>query len=159
MFCALSAAVYLWPLEVATVRLPRQNDRLITAMLWEAGDQIRLRYRHSVELTWVEGRFAVGPDLRLLAVETRMQSVGSGLPNAFFERTQQQDDLLVVDEKRKPIGSLRFYLVPVNQTHLTVAGQTVDVAGFEAGTLIEVAAQKAYLLDWFLWRVAGIAFD
>ena len=148
----------LWPLQSVTVRLPKENDQLIAAVHVSTRDDIRLSYRHSVELTRVEGLFRVDTKSRLLAVETRMESTGTGLPNTSLARTTSKNGWLVVDEQNKPLDSLRFFVVPINQTQLFIAGQPVGIDVLEGGTLIEIAAQKIRLIRWILWIVGGIPF-
>ena len=86
--CLVVIGAALWPIRIVTVTLPKENNRLIASIRVGDEDSIRLIYRHSVELTEVEGRFKIGPDSEILAVETRMESVGTGLPNAHPERTR-----------------------------------------------------------------------
>jgi len=147
-----------WPVQVVKVRLPKQGNRLIAAIRVGSEDLVSLTYRHSVELTEVEGRFKVGPRSELLAVETRMESVGSGLPNAFPGRTVVRNGWLVVDEGRRPVGSIRFFVVPINRIRLSIADRPVDLSGLETGTLIQVAAERTHLIYWLLWSVAGLEF-
>lgn len=148
----------LWPLQSVTVRLPKKNDRLIAAFHVNPRDNIRLSYRHSVELTRVEGLFRVDAKSRLLAVETRMESTGTGLPNTFPGRTTFENGWLVVDEQKKPLDSLRFFVAPINQTQLFIAGRSIDIDALESGTLVEVAAQKIRMYQWVLWSIGGIPF-
>ncbi len=148
----------LWPLQSVTVRLPKKNDQLIAAVHVSPRDDIRLSYRHSVELTRVEGVFRVDAKSRLLAVETRMESTGTGLPNTSPGRTTFENGWFVVDEQNKPLDSLRFFVVPINQTRLFIADQSIDIDALQSGTLIEVAAQRIRMFQWVLWRVGGIPF-
>ena len=57
--------ILLWPVQLVTVRLPKMDDDLVAAYRVSAEDLIRLAYRHSVELTGVEGRFKVDADSEL----------------------------------------------------------------------------------------------
>lgn len=148
--------IAFWPIHVVKVSLPKQNGRLVAAIRVSTDDVISLTYRHSVELTAVEGRFRVGPRSGLLAVETRMESVGSGLPNAFPDRTRMENGWMVVDEKQKPIGPLRFYVVPINQTRLKIADRSIDLTHLEPGALIQVDAERTHLLYWFWWAFVGV---
>jgi len=148
----------LWPLQSVTVRLPKKNDQLITAVHVSTRDDIRLSYRHSVELTRVEGLFRVDAKSRLLAVETRMESTGTGLPNTSPARTTIENGWLVVDEQNKPLDSLRFFVVPINQTQLFIAGRSIDIDVLEGGTLIEIDVQRVRMFQWVLWSVGGIPF-
>ncbi len=158
--CSLMVvALSVWSLKAVSVVLPKEAGRLIYATIVDQDDEIRLRYRHSVELTWVEGLFKVDQNARLLAIETKMESVGTGLPNTASDRTRLEDGQIVVDEKYQPLASLRFYLVPINQTRLMIAGQKVHIDDLEEGTLIEIAARNVSALKWLLWRYAAIPFN
>jgi len=143
----------VWPVQIVTVMLPKEEGRRIAVVRVGARDTITLRYRHSVERTWVEGHFAVGPTSELLALETRIESVGTGLPNAVPEKTTKRNGWLVIDEGRKPMDSIRFFIVPINQTRLTVADQLVPLTRLEEGTLIEVTACKTRLMKWLLLKI------
>jgi hypothetical protein len=143
----------VWPVQIVTVMLPKEEGRRIAVVQVRARDTITLRYRHSVERTWVEGHFAVGPTSELQALETRIESVGTGLPNAFPERTTKQIGWLVIDEGRKPMDSIRFFIVPINQTRLTVADHVIPLARLEGGSLIEVTAGKTSMIQWLLLKL------
>jgi hypothetical protein len=49
------------------------------------------------------------------------------------------------------MDSIRFFIVPINQTRLTVAGQVIPLARLEGGSLIQVTAGKTPLLKWLLF--------
>ena len=149
--CLIVIGAAFWPVQIVTVSLPKENDRQIAAVRAGGDDIISLSYRHSVELTAVEGRFKVGPESEILAVETRMESVGTGLPNASPERTKTEDGWLVVDEELRPVGPIRFFMVPINKTRLTIAGQSIDLMNLRAGTLVQVSAERIFLIAW-LWN-------
>ena len=149
----LIIGLVIWPVQIVTVTLPKEEGRRIAVVRVGARDTITLRYRHSVERTWVEGHFAVGPTSELLALETRIESVGTGLPNAHPERTTKRNGWLVIDEGRKPMDSIRFFIVPINQTRLTVAAQVIPLARLEGGSLIEVTAGKTRLIKWLLLKL------
>jgi len=148
----LLAGLGLWPVEIVTVRLPRADNQVIAAIRVGEEDRIVLTYRHSVELSTVEGIFKVGEDFRLQAVETRMESVGTGLPNAEPVRTKIQNGWQVVDEGLKPIETLRFFIVPINRPRLTIAGRAVDLSSIPGGTLIEIAAGKMIAAVYLFYR-------
>lgn len=148
----------LWPLQSVTVRLPKKNDQLLAAIHISPRDDIRLSYRHSVELTRVEGLFKVDAKSQLLAVATRMESTGTGLPNTSPERTTIENGWLVVDEQKKPLDSLRFFVVPINQAQLFIAGQSVDIDALEGGTLVEIEVQRIRMFQWVLWVAADVPF-
>jgi len=149
--------VSLWPVHVVTVRLPRHNNRLFWAGRVAADDFIRLTYRHSVELTQVEGWFQVAPRSGFETVETRMESVGTGLPNTFAERTTRDGRWLVVDERRKPLETLRFFCTPVNRVRLFIGQRPVDLTSLGPYVLISLDANRRSLLFywWCLIQLAG----
>ena len=151
VFGLLLIGAAFWPIQMATVSLPKENNRLIAAVPVGNEDMIRLAYRHSVELTAVEGRFRVGPESEILAVETRMESVGTGLPNAVPERTRTENGWLVVDEGQKAVGTIRFFMVPINKTRLVIADRPIDLSRLKAGTTVQVSAERRSLISW-LWK-------
>ena len=148
--CLIVIGAGIWPVRIVSVTLPKENNRLIASIRVGDEDSIRLIYRHSVELTSVEGRFKVGSDSEILAVETRMESVGTGLPNAHPERTRIEDGWMVVDEGEKAVGPIRFYVVPMNETRLKIAGQQIDLTGLRPGVLVQITAHKKRLLSWLV---------
>lgn len=148
----------LWlsgPVDLVTVRLPREQGRLLAADRLGDQEYVSLAYRHSVELTEVEGRFKIGPGSELCAWQTRMSSVGTGLPNAFPERTIIKDGWAVIDEQMKPIGRFRFFIVPINRTELRLGRKTVDLAGLSTGALIELTVERPSRLNRLLWAIAN----
>ena len=55
---------------------------------------------------------------------------------------------LVVDEHRKPVGPLRFFVVPINETQLSIADQPIDLSDLKSGTLIQISSEK---MKWGAW--------
>lgn len=148
--CLTVIGASIWPVRIVAVTLPKEDHRLIASVRVDDADRIRLTYRHSVERTEVEGLFKVGPDAEIVAVETRMASVGTGLPNAYPERTRIEDGWIVVDEREKPVGPIRFYIVPENQARLEIADHRIDLTGLRPGVLVHIAAHKKRLLTWWV---------
>ena len=149
----LTIAAIFWPVQVVTVTLPKEDNRTLSINRIHSDDLIRFSYRHSVELTRVEGRFQVTKDTELVAVDTRMESVGTGLPDTHADRTIMKNGWLVVDEHRKPVGTLRFFVVPINEVQLTIADQPIDLSGLKSGTLIQVSAEKRRWGAWLWYSV------
>ena len=140
----------LWPVQVVSIKLPRENNRRIASIPAAEGDRILLAYRHSVELTAVEGYFQVGPKSEILALKTRMQSAGTGLPNTAHDRTEIRNGWIEVDEARRPVGTIRFFFVPINQTRLVIAGRDIDLSVIEAGALLEISVENRRLVQRML---------
>ena len=148
----LMSLVLLMHVDAVTVRLPRQGDALYDAVRVAPGDKIRLQYRHSVEKTPVAGIFAIGAGPVLQAVETRMTSVGTGLPNTRAGDTRREGQWLVVDEKMAAIDGFDFFISAVNATRLTVGDAAIAVGSLPSGSVIRIDVRRILLLDWFLWR-------
>jgi hypothetical protein len=150
---ALFLLLHVIPVDIFTLRLPRQSSTLAAAVWVKSGQVIRLSYRHSVELMRVEGWFQVGPGPSLLLQETRTTSVGTGLPNTYPDRTRRAGDWFVVDEKMRDVGGFRFFLSPINQTRLSTAGKSIDLGSIKAGSIIIMNVERVSLLRWLLWRI------
>lgn len=151
----LIVSLLLFSIEVATIRLPRSEQKLIGAVKTTVGGDIRLSYLHSVERTSVEGRFSVGPGPSLLIRETRMMSVGTGLPNTAPGRTRRDGQWMVVDEGRQPLPGLDFYLSSVNKTRITVDGSPVSLEPVPFGSVIRLDVEKIRLGRFWLWHLFG----
>ena len=143
----LLVGIALWPVQVVSLKLPRENNRWIASIPAAEGDRILLAYRHSVELTAVEGHFQIGPQSEILALKTRMQSAGTGLPNTAHDRTAIRNGWIEVDEARRPVGTIRFFLVPINQTRLVIAGRDIDVSAIGSGALLEISVENRHLIQ------------
>jgi len=146
----------IMPVDVATVRLPRMDNRLFCAVKTTTGGDIRLRYRHSVEKTMVEGRFTVGKGPVLQALETRMTSVGTGLPNTQSQRTRREGKWIVVDEGLKKIPGFDFFLSPINRTRLDVDDTAIPVETLSSGSVIRLDVETVPLGQWLLWQCLKI---
>ncbi len=144
----LFAAV--WQVQIVEVLLPKKGNQKIAVVRVTPGDVITLGYRHSNELILVEGRFSIDNRSRLHAIDTRFESSGSGLPVSFPERTTRDGKWMVVDEMNREIETLRFYIVPINQSRLVVANRPVLISGLESGTLMEVKGSRVSNLQWLL---------
>jgi hypothetical protein len=76
-----------------------------------------------------------------------MQSAGTGLPNSAYERTEIKNGWIEVDEAQRPVGTIRFFLMPINQTRLVIAGRETDLSSIEAGALLEISVEKRHLIQ------------
>ena len=146
----LSIVLILMPLVVTTVRLPRKGNDLFAAVHTEIGGVIRLQYRHSVEKTAVEGRFRVGKGPVLQAVETRMTSTGTGLPNADPQATRREGKWIVKDEGLKEIGGFDFFLSPITAPRLVIDGNRIPLESLVPGSVIRLDVEKVPLGRWLL---------
>lgn len=150
IFMLLLFIAAAWQIKIVEIILPKNGNKQIAAVRVTKKDIIKLCYRHSNELIKVEGWFSIDDQSRLHAMETRFESSGSGLPVEFPERTTRDGKWLVVDEMNKDIGTLRFYMVPINETRLVVGSQSILISSLKSGTLIEVRADRVSYLKWAL---------
>ncbi len=145
--------------NLVTVRLPKEDNRLLSAGVLGSSGYVSLVYRHSVELTQVEGRFRLGPGHKLAAFETRMASVGTGLPNAEPGRTRLEKNWIVVDEGMRSVGRVRFYMEPINRTRIRLAGRQVPLDRVRSGSILQIDAERPALWQWALWRTMNIPWN
>jgi hypothetical protein len=159
----LFTAGVLWtgrtPVLVFTVRLPQEEHRLVGAVHTREGEEARLSYRHSVEKSAVEGRFviAAGPCLRIR--ETRMASVGTGLPNTAPDRTRREGEWMVVDEGMQRIDNFRFRLVDLNRTRLTVEDAAIPLGGIRNGSILLLDVESVRSFRWWMWCLTGTDWE
>ena len=140
----------LWPWQALTLRLPRDENRLVWAVLVVAGDPISLTYRHSVEKGLVKGDFLVGEKGRILVKSTSMDSVGTGLPNTSPGRRRGR--WMVVDGGEKPLKEgIRFFLSPINQTRLSAGTAQAPLEGLKPGSLLLFDLESISLWRYVLW--------
>ncbi len=132
------------------IRLPDQNNKLAFVVPMETGERFSLVYRHSVEKTWVKGIFQLSEKPGILAVETRMTSVGTGLPNTFSNRTHREGEWLVVDEGMAEIPPFRFFIAKVNQPLVKTPRRDLDLLLLPQGTLIVVGVER--LPIYLYWK-------
>ena len=140
--------------DILTVRLPRRDFKPVVAVRVTRGSEFSLNYRHSVELTEVEGRFLIGEGPVLLIKETRFTSVGSGLPNTRTYKTRREDGWFVVDEGPKVSDEIRFFISPVNQTRLIIDGHPFSFDRLKPGTLIAINVERMPISRWLILRTA-----
>jgi hypothetical protein len=91
----------LWPVQIVTLRLPEDANRLTLAVQLPVGQRVLWSYRQSVEQTRVESVFEVHSEAEkpcLILVQTRYGSTGTGLPTEENSRTRREGGMLVVDE-------------------------------------------------------------
>lgn len=150
-FCIVSVLAFV-QVAVATVRLPREDNRLFAAVKTALGGDIRLHYRHSVEKTAVEGRFVVGTGPVLQAVETRMTSVGTGLPNTDPNRTRREGKWIVVNEGLQEIQGFDFIISPINSPRLVIGGIGAPIGNLASGSVIRIDVEKICIARWLLWQ-------
>ncbi len=139
-----------------TIRLPDQDHKIYFFESVQEGDEIVLTYRHSVEKTLVKGIFKVSSTPSLQAKETWMTSVGTGLPNTFYNRTRQEGKWLIVDEGLSEIENFRFFLSPVNETRLSTPCTNLDLMNLPSGTIILPGIEQVSLIEYIWYYFKGL---
>lgn len=150
--CLLLSLIIFFQVDAVTVRLPREGNAILGAVRVVSGSEIKLRYRHSVEKTMVEGVFRIGSGPVLQAKETRMTSVGTGLPNTRTATTRREGQWIVVDEGLTSVPAFDFFISAVNATRLAVDGTAIPVETLATGSVIRLDVERVRLVDWLLWR-------
>ena len=147
----LFIALHLPKIISITVRLPDNDNKLIHLIAVHPRDMFSLTYRHSVEKTLVKGVFQVSSTPAMLAVETRMTSVGTGLPNTFSKRTTREGKWIVVDEENRAIDSFRFFISRVNTPFLSTPKGIIDLNLLPSGTIILLGVEKISLARYLIY--------
>jgi hypothetical protein len=125
------------------------SSRRTGKVLWRVpvatGEVFTFAYIHSIELTPVEGRFAVEADGWLRLVETRFPSYGAGLP---AQVTGRAADGWMVAASGERMPEFSFYMEPINRARLRVGERTLDLsARLRPGDVVAIAAgHYPYLL-------------
>jgi hypothetical protein len=138
-------AALMFPVQVLEVSSRRGGQ-----VLWRApvstGEVFSFDYIHSIELTPVQGRFAVEPDEWLRLVETRFPSYGAGLPLPAPGESADGRWMVAPGGQRMPEFS--FYISPINQARLSVGERTLDLPGrVDAGDVAVIAVgRRPFLL-------------
>ncbi len=88
-----------------------------------------------------------------------MTSVGTGLPNTFFNRTRQDGKWLVVDEGLKKIEGFRFFISPVNETRISTPSGSLDLMSLPAGTIILIGVEGVNLMDYGGYFLKHVVFS
>jgi hypothetical protein len=157
---AAVAAFGLWPVQVVTLRLPEDANRLTLAVQLPVGQRVIWSYRHSVEQTRVEGVFEVHSDVEkpcLILVQTRYGSTGTGLPTEESSRTRREGDMLVVDEPGELQG-LTFRIQQANQVILSAGVKTLPLQFLPSGSLVRMSVEIVPAWRYILWQTTGLAW-
>ncbi len=114
-----------------------------------AGDEFRLRYIHSVERMPVEAVFLVEAEGELRLLATRFSSHGPGLPATGLTREGEGGTFVSAAAAR--MEALRFYVSPVNETELSIGGESFALPLlFPEGEIAEIAVRRRARLPLWL---------
>ena len=146
---AVSAFFLLRPVAEVRVALPGQGVRIADAVLVHPGDQLRMRYIHSVERTPVEGWFAVAEKGGFRAVKTKTAGTGTGLPNVARGReVHTEGEWLVIDEGGKYYPEIPFYYHPLNELRIRVGDKKLDLENIPEGSRLRITSRTRPLWKW-----------
>lgn len=154
--CLLLGVWLLLPVDVMIIQMEKEQRRQVKVVKTAPGDQMVLTYVHSVEKTRVEGRFTVSQRHRLLLSQTRMASVGTGLPTGSSGKVSREGDWLVVDEGEREISELRIFLLPLNHPRLWVKEREIPLETMmEKWGLLKIRLARTLRWRWYCWRIFG----
>lgn len=135
-------------LEV-TAAGPEGSHVLLKRFPVAPGDRLTLRFKHSVERTWVEEIFRVDEGYRLVLEETRYESFGAGLP--FDEpdtRFVERDLRFIMTGLDRPMPrELRFRTLPLTLHQLETPYGNIALYREEGPQEVKFAVKSAHLWE------------
>jgi hypothetical protein len=146
--------VCLAPITAMTVRFPLVDDRLMFAALDAKTSVLHLSYLHSVEKTRVQGVFTADQDNRLLLIETRMESVGTGLPIEADECIGKKGSWRVAGVEPTVLPEFRFRCHKINNLHLEYNGKQIPVEFPRENALITLQVEKISVARYLFYRLS-----
>lgn len=135
---------YLMKDEILLYAINRNQDKIFLSKIVSPGYKIKFLYIHSVQKTTVIEIYTINSDAQLVLLETKVQSVGFGLPDPkqnnkyFFE-----NGFLVIKNINKLIKILLIRINFVRLMELSFGSKVFDLRDCgKGGDLIEVGAKK-----------------
>ncbi len=139
LLAAAGIGLLLHPARCVEVSSRRTGEVLWRAPV-AAGEPFTFAYTHSIELTPVEGVFAVEADGWLRLVETRFPSHGAGLP---AQATGRSADGWMVAASGERMPEFGFYVEPINRARLRVGSRTLEISErLPAGDVVAIRAGR-----------------
>lgn len=113
------------------------------------GDRLTLRFKHSVERTWVEEIFRVDERYRLVLEETRYESFGAGLPfDEPHTRFAERDGRFVMTGLERPMPrELRMKTLPLTLHELETPYGKILLYREEGPQEVKFTVQSAHLWE------------
>jgi hypothetical protein len=133
------------PITAMTVRLPLAGNTLIFAAPDAKGSIFKICYLHSVDKSMVQGIFTVNSDNQLLLLETRMESVGTGLPIEANECIGKEGKWRVAGREPTVLPELRLRYHKINNLRLQYKGKQLPVKYIRENQLIILQVEKVTL--------------
>ena len=122
----------------------RDRQSLICRQSFAPGQRFSFMYVHSVQKTPVYEVYTVDAGGRVMLLETRVQSLGFGLPDPRpGDNYRLQDGYLVIKDLNRPVDRLLIRINFVRPMELRMDGKSFDLRKFGAGgDLIEVSVKR-----------------
>jgi len=122
----------------------RDHQSLICRRSFAPGQRFSFMYIHSVQKTPVYEVYTVDAGGKVMLLETRVQSLGYGLPAPRRgDNYRLQDGYLVVSDINRPVDKLLIRVNFVRLMELRIDDKSFDLRKFGAGgELIEVSAKR-----------------
>jgi hypothetical protein len=138
----LLPALCLASIMAVTVRLHSEGDMLVFAVPASENAIFTISYLHSVEKSMVQGIFSVNSDKQLLLMETRMESVGTGLPIEAHQCTGRHGTWRVAGGDPMVLPELRFRHHRMNNLRMEYNGNPIPAECTREDDLIILKVEK-----------------
>lgn len=145
-----------WPVRVLTLRAA---DTVIFLRIVQPDDTFLLTYLHSVALSDVQERFAVGSDGNLVLTETRFKGQGAGLPSSLEpnERLSRQGDWMIITgmNRRLPVFCWRVQKQWNNRFRFDDSDE-MNLSHRIGDGLVWIQVERIKLVNWIGYMLFGI---
>lgn len=133
----------------------RTQDRLFFSRKISPGDRFTFKYIHSVQKTPVYEIFTIDEEGNVILVETRVMSLGYGLPAPTRDDEYTiEEDFLVIRNLHRNVGKLMIRVNFVRRMEIDFGQQTFDLREYgRPGDLIEVSAARKSWIRGTMGRV------
>jgi len=144
------------PITAMTVRLPLAENALIFVAPDPKNSIFTISYLHSVEKSMVQGIFTVGEQNQLLLLETRMESVGTGLPIEANECIGRQGAWRITGGEPMVLPELRFRYHKMNRLSIQYEGKQIPTEDTPDNELMTLQVEKISLARYLFQRLTRL---
>lgn len=148
LILVLCLVLFSWDVLVLRISLPHKQGHVVYQKIASPGTKLRMRYIHSVERTPVQGIFALDSQGGFKAERTLTTGTGTGLPNVVDDQhVSMQGKWMVIDEKNTPVPRIPFYYLPLNNLHISLGDQEVDLSRVPPGSRLLITNEQKTLAE------------
>lgn len=144
LFILVGILFWLFQARYVIRLINRNQDRVFFSRKISPGDRFTFKYIHSVQKTPVYEIFTLDEEGHIVLVETRVMSLGHGLPAPTRDDEYAiENDFLVIRNLNKNVGKLLIRVTFVRLMEMDFGPKTFDLRQCgRAGDLIEVSAVR-----------------